>query len=90
VETPPSDSFTTADVYAFARELEKLHPDMVQIGFEQKATPTRREHAEETEMFSFSCSKRSPLSPFTPVETRVLLFHVIRLHSVSLRQVALN
>jgi hypothetical protein len=25
--TPPSDSFTTADVYAFTRELEKLHPD---------------------------------------------------------------
>jgi hypothetical protein len=25
--TPPSDSFTTADVYAFERELEKLHPD---------------------------------------------------------------
>jgi type II restriction enzyme len=25
--TPPSDSFTTADVYAFERELEQLHPD---------------------------------------------------------------
>jgi type II restriction enzyme len=25
--TRPSDSFTTADVYAFKRELEKLHPD---------------------------------------------------------------
>jgi len=25
--TPPSDSFTTADAYAFTRELEKLHPD---------------------------------------------------------------
>jgi type II restriction enzyme len=25
--TPPSDSFTTAEVYAFERELEKLHPD---------------------------------------------------------------
>jgi type II restriction enzyme len=25
--TRPSDSFTTADVYAFERELEKLHPD---------------------------------------------------------------
>jgi type II restriction enzyme len=25
--TRPSDSFTTADVYAFTRELEKLHPD---------------------------------------------------------------
>jgi type II restriction enzyme len=25
--TRPSDSFTTADVYAFVRELEKLHPD---------------------------------------------------------------
>ena len=25
--TPPSDSFTTSDVYAFTRELEKLHPD---------------------------------------------------------------
>src|SRR5208283_3715149 len=25
--TPPSDSFTTAEVYAFERELEQLHPD---------------------------------------------------------------
>jgi len=25
--TPPSDVFTTADVYAFTREQEKLHPD---------------------------------------------------------------
>jgi hypothetical protein len=25
--TPPSDSFTTTAVYAFERELEKLHPD---------------------------------------------------------------
>ena len=25
--TPPSDIFTTADSYVFARELEKLHPD---------------------------------------------------------------
>jgi hypothetical protein len=25
--TPPSDSFTTADVCTFERELEKLHPD---------------------------------------------------------------
>jgi len=25
--TPPSDSFTTADAYAFERELEKLHLD---------------------------------------------------------------
>jgi type II restriction enzyme len=25
--TRPSDSFTTAEVYAFTRELEKLHPD---------------------------------------------------------------
>jgi type II restriction enzyme len=25
--TRPSDSFTTADVFAFERELEKLHPD---------------------------------------------------------------
>jgi type II restriction enzyme len=25
--TPPSDSFNTADAYAFTRELEKLHPD---------------------------------------------------------------
>jgi len=24
--TPPSDSFTTADVYAFERELAELHP----------------------------------------------------------------
>jgi len=24
--TPPSDSFTTADAYAFTHELEKLHP----------------------------------------------------------------
>ena len=25
--TPPSDSFTTADAYAFTHELEQLHPD---------------------------------------------------------------
>jgi type II restriction enzyme len=25
--TRPSDSFATADVYAFERELEQLHPD---------------------------------------------------------------
>ena len=25
--TRPSESFTTAEVYAFERELEKLHPD---------------------------------------------------------------
>jgi hypothetical protein len=25
--TRPSDSFTTAEVYAFERELENLHPD---------------------------------------------------------------
>jgi hypothetical protein len=26
--TPPSDSFTTVEIYAFERELEKLHPDI--------------------------------------------------------------
>jgi hypothetical protein len=33
--------------------LEKLHPDMIQTGLEQEATPTRREQAEETERFFF-------------------------------------
>ena len=36
--TPPSDSFTTAEVYAFTRELEKLHPDNSESFREQVVT----------------------------------------------------
>jgi hypothetical protein len=36
--TRPSDTFTTAEVYAFERELEKLHPDNSESFREQAAT----------------------------------------------------
>ena len=45
----------------FTRELEELHPDMVQIGLEQEET----EEAEN----SFLFSRRSLLTLFAPVET---------------------
>jgi hypothetical protein len=40
--TRPSDSFTTADVYVFERELEKLHPDIskAEVKTKTKLTPT--------------------------------------------------
>ena len=37
--TRPSDSFTTADIYAFTRELEKLHPDINHFAVEIRISP---------------------------------------------------
>jgi hypothetical protein len=57
----------------FTHKLEKIYPDMVQIGLEQEATPTRREQAEGREML-FSCTEKSLLPLCAPVKTSCLAF----------------
>jgi hypothetical protein len=74
----------------FTRKLEKLHPDMVQIGLEQEETPTGREQAEEAEN-SFLFSRRSLLTLFAPVETPCFVIaHRARLLASAVKRIGEN
>jgi hypothetical protein len=68
--TPPSDSFTTADAYAFTRELEKLHPDNRHV----RDNPVNKKHG---------AGIRQQLQVLRDAG---LLLHIVRLRFASPRQ----